>query len=321
MFHAPLQLRVAGSTSNLGPGFDCLGLCLSLFLDVEVSPDGGAATRVTRRGEPVDVAPADDLLVRAFARGRGLVGAAPCAARFDVRSEIPNGRGFGSSGAAVAAGLVLGVRSGGGDEREHWAALIAAGLELEGHPDNVVAALHGGGTLGVPCDDGTLAVLEVPVHPSLAWAVAWPAAPLPTPLARRALPASVPFADAVENPRRLALLLAGLARGDARLLREGARDRLHERYRLALIPGAAEALAAARAAGAFAATLSGAGSGVVACGPEGRQGALVEALVGALGVGAAGRPVEVVRAPPGPWPGGLGAQDAPPAGSSPVSPG
>lgn len=300
---APLSLRVAGSTSNLGPGFDCLGLCLSLPLTVEVDPTPGGPTVVVRSGEPVDVAPGEDLLVRAFTEGRALAGAPPLAARFAVRSEIPFGRGFGSSGAAVAAGLVLGVRSAGADPAALRDPLVAAGLALEGHPDNVVAALFGGCTLGVPLapdevagpSRAPLAVLELPVHPSIGWAVAWPAAPLPTPLARRALPDHVPFADAVENPRRLALLLRGLATGDPALLALGAVDRLHERYRLPLVPGAEAALAAARHAGAFAATISGAGSGLVALGPRHAREEVAAAMAAHLGPGAAGRAVEVER--------------------------
>jgi homoserine kinase len=126
---------------------------------------------------------------------------------------------------------------------------LRAGVELEGHPDNVVASLRGGATLAVPQEGAPPLVLDLDVHPTLGWAVAWPRAPLPTPLARRALPAEVPFADAVENPRRLALLLRGLATGDPELVAAGVQDRLHERYRLPLVPGAAEALAAAAGPG------------------------------------------------------------------------
>ncbi|MEZ6014170.1 MAG: homoserine kinase [Planctomycetota bacterium] len=294
MTDTPLSLRVAGSTSNLGPGFDCLGLCVSLFLDVSCELTHDAATRVERRGEPVEVSAEQDLLVLAFQRGRALAGAEPATARFLVDSEIPFGRGFGSSGAAVAAGLVLGVRSAGVDERVLGHRLLTAGLALEGHPDNVVASLRGGCTLGVPLASGGLEVLDIEVAPTIGWAVAWPATPLPTPVARRALPTHVSLEDAVENPRRLALLLEGLRRGAPHLLTEGVQDRLHERYRLPLIPGAAEALAAGRAAGAYAVTLSGAGSGLIALAPPHRVEAVVAALVSHLGPGATGRPVSCV---------------------------
>jgi len=292
---AALTLRAPASTSNLGPGFDCLGLCLDLPLEVRVTPTEGAATTVVRRGEPVEVAPGEDLLVRAFERGRALLGAPPLAARFEVHSSIPFGRGFGSSGAAVAAGLALGVRSTGAEPGAHRAALVAAGCALEGHPDNVVAALYGGCTLGVPLADGSVRVLTLAVDAGIGLALAWPAAPLPTPLARRALPASVPFADAVENPRRLALLLRGLSTGDPELLALGVEDRLHERYRLPLIPGAPEALAAARRAGAFAATISGAGSGLVALTVPERAAEVAAALAAPLGPGAIGRAAAVAH--------------------------
>ena len=122
---------------------------------------------------------------------------------------------------------------------------------------------------------------------TLGFALAWPATPLFTDEARAALPASVPFADAVENPRRLALLLEGLRSGDPELLALGVVDRLHERFRRALIHGSNEACEAAIGEGAFAACLSGAGSGLVAIGPldamEGVAAALASPLEGGVG--------------------------------------
>jgi homoserine kinase len=154
-------------------------------------------------------------------------------------------------------------------------------VALEGHPDNVTASLFGGCTLCHPAPAGPGSAprfFHVPLSPALRYAVAWPREPLATARARAALPESVPFADAVENPRRLALLVEGLRTGDPELLALGGEERLHERWRLPLIPGAKTALAAARDAGAYLATISGAGSGLFAIGPAADIAAVAEAL-------------------------------------------
>jgi len=165
----------------------------------------------------------------------------------------------------------------------------------------VTASLFGGCTLCHPAPDGRPARIANAIAPSIGFALAWPAEALSTARARAALPELVPFADAVENPRRLALLLEGLRTGDARLLAIGAEDRLHVKHRLPLIPGAEQTLAAARACGAWVATISGAGSGLVALGPHGRIAAIAEAMRAALiestGTGEA-RVVEPVLEPP-----------------------
>jgi len=265
-------LRIPASTSNLGPGFDLLGLALTLWLEVELERTReDAPPRIVERGGEAaawPAAPQEDLVLRALAavlrhRGREL----PRGLCLRYRSEIPVQRGLGSSGAAVTAGLLLGAAL--LDEPPAPDELLSLGIALEGHPDNVAASLHGGLTLCHPAPDadGPL-VVSAAVHPSVAVAVAWPEAPQSTAAARRALPAAVPFEDAVENPRRLALLLEGLRTADPRLLAAGSQDRLHERHRLRTIAGGREALAAARRAGAWSAHVSGSGSALVALGSE-----------------------------------------------------
>lgn len=301
-----LFLEVPGSTSNLGPGFDFLGLCIGLWLRIRArhaQDRAPGAHRVAWSGNPGldatwDVS--DDLLLRAIRAAEKASGGPIPALDLEATSDIPVGRGFGSSGAAVAAGLltVEAFRLEDGHEPTPEDALLQAALRLEGHPDNATASLLGGCTLGVPHDAG-LTVLRQPVHGSLGLAVAWPDDPLYTPAARGALPASVAHADAVENPRRLALLLEGLRTGDPTLLRLGVEDRLHERFRRALIPGSDRACRDAVEAGAFAACLSGAGSGLVAIGPAGAMGPIAEALAAPL-AGGEGRPVDAIRVAPVP---------------------
>ncbi|HUR27364.1 MAG TPA: homoserine kinase, partial [Planctomycetota bacterium] len=185
------------------------------------------------------------------------------AKRFVLRaaSEIPVGRGLGSSGAATVAGVLLADSL--AQEASPRAALLAECIAHEGHPDNATPALYGGFTLSFLAHARAV-VIESEVHESLGFAIAWPDVALETERARSLLPKSVPFADAVENPRRLAALLAGLRSGDRALLEVGGEDRLHEVHRLPLIRGGREALAHAREAGAWAAMISGSGSGMFA---------------------------------------------------------
>lgn len=266
---APLGVRVPASTSNLGPGFDQLGLALELFLEVELrEPIEGPRHEFGQLEGCASQWPAGpNLLFEAFDLGRSARSRAQ-RFRFDVRSEIPICRGLGSSGAAVAAGLLLAraIEAPAADdlgpaERRRLAAL---GLDLEGHPDNLTASLLGGCTLGVPLPGGELQVVEHPLHAGLVFSLAWPSTTLSTERARAALPSSFTLEDLVWNTRRLSLLLAGLSTGDPTLLRLGAEDRLHTAYRLPLIPGAERALAAAREAGAWMSAISGSGSGLIA---------------------------------------------------------
>ncbi len=283
-----LRVRVPGSTSNLGPGFDCLGLALSLFLDVECRPTQGSEHNLgpctgEAAGWPMGK---ENLLVQAFERSLGLFNVeTPCGFELRAHSEIPVGRGIGSSGAALAAGICLARAVATQDlHSEPDQSMLELALQMDGHPDNGTASLLGGCTLAVPCSD-RMRVLRPPIHSELGFALAWPSQALPTAEARQALPERVPHTDAAENPRRLALLLEGLRTGHGDWIREGFQERLHIQYRLPLIPGSAQALALAVEAGAYSATLSGAGSGLVAVGPIEAMEPIAEAMAIGLSAG------------------------------------
>lgn len=297
MSGAPLVVRVPGSTSNLGPGFDLLGAALSLELEVRLLRAAPMHRFERLAGEAESWPLEENLLFAAFDLARGTEAGGFI---FEVRSEIPLARGLGSSGAAIAAGLLLGSALAEADISR--VELLRLGLPLEGHPDNLAPSLLGGCRLTVPREDGPPHVLLQEVHPSIGWAVAWPETQVPTSVARAALPREVPFSAAAENPRRLALLLAGLRTGDPELLRDGIVDHLHADNRMALVPGSRRVLAAALAAGAHAVTVSGSGSAQVALTPLDRAEEVAEAMAAtwrAVSGAGFGRAVELVHGAPG----------------------
>lgn len=250
-----LAISVPATTANLGPGFDCLGLALSLRNRVEVSSSG--RWEIIVEGEGAGLLPDDEsnLVVQAMKHLARAVDIRLPPMRLVQHNEIPVGSGLGSSAAAVLAGLLAADAL--LESRLSRPRLLALATELEGHADNVAAALYGGLVL-VAGDDA----VQLPCAP-LDAVVVLPAVTLSTRAARAALPPAVPFADAVFNVRQMGLLLHALAQGDHALLARATADRLHQPYRVLLIPGLNSALAAAQAEGA-AACLSGAGPSLIA---------------------------------------------------------
>jgi homoserine kinase len=237
-------VRAPASSANLGPGFDVLAAALSLHVEVEVEETGRFAVHT-------DLAIARDrrnLCVRAF----DLI--APASRHeFAIRSDIPLSGGLGTSAAAIVAGLVAAATLS-GEEHE----LLALATRIEGHPDNVAAALHGGIVL---CDGPTATRLDPPA--GLEAVLVVPRQAVRTAKARAALPREVPMADAVFNVAHAAMLVLGLERGDLDLVARGLGDRLHQPHRAGLFPRSAALLARARELGALGATVSGAGPTVL----------------------------------------------------------
>lgn len=278
-----IRIRVPASTSNLGPGFDVLGLAVDRGVEVVFhpgSPPGpgpDTGLRIHRRGslEGLDLPPNRDLVVAAARErlGRDLRGV------LEMTSDIPVGRGLGSSAAARTAGAILGALLS-GDEPDREAVALAVS-RAEGHPDNAVPAVMGG-LVAARLHPGGLEWIRLPLSPRLALVYAAPEVPLDTEAARDALPATVAHADAVANAARLPLLLDALARGDGEAVGRNLEDRLHVPYRIPLIPGAADCRAAGLHAGAFGVTLSGAGSGLLAVAPPEQAAEVQEAMRQAL---------------------------------------
>ncbi len=252
-------VRVPASSANLGPGFDVLACALGLHVEVEAVETG-------RFGVVTGLAIARDrrnLAVRAFELLAPVEGI-----EFRIRSDVPLSGGLGTSAAAIVAGLVAADSL-----YELDADLLALATQMEGHPDNVAAALLGGFVL---CADGRAERFDVPA--GLEAVLVVPHEPVRTAAARAALPAEVPMADAVFNVAHTGLLVLGLVRGDWDLVARGLDDRLHQPRRAPLYPRSMELVADARSLGALGATISGAGPTVVLWCAYDATGAVVAAL-------------------------------------------
>ena len=261
------MVRVPASSANLGPGYDVLAAALSLHLELEVTETGEFG--VDAGGTPV---PEDrtNLCVRAFESLHPADGL-----RFEIRSQIPVASGLGASAAAIVAGLMaaehlyeLAL------EREE---LLARAVELEGHPDNVAAAIHGGFVI---CSrhDGTLSAARFDPPEGVEAVIVVPSEAVTTAEARRAMPDEIPLADAIANVSAASLLVLGVQRSDLTLIERGLTDRMHQPRRAHLYPRSVELVEQARELGAIGATISGAGPSVLVWTFWQSTGKVVEAL-------------------------------------------
>lgn len=269
-----LRILAPASTANLGPAFDCLGLALDLWNETEVAI--GDETRIEIEGEGAEALPRDEshLVIRAArALYAHLDEAPPAGWQLRARNRVPLNSGLGSSAAATATGLLAANRLSGA--RLALDELLTIGAAIEGHADNLAAALHGGLVL-VNRAGEKVAAQSIEIPP-LSCVVVLPEVQISTREARAALPQEVPLADAVANIGHSLALLEALRGSDISALAAAMQDRLHQPYRLPLIPGAQEALEAAQAAGG-AAALSGAGPSLIAFVDAGREKAVSEAL-------------------------------------------
>lgn len=257
---------VPASSANLGSGYDCFAAALSLKLRAELFHGDEPGIVLEAHGEGAGaIGGADDnLVIRAFREGlqaaRGPTGGNG-AWRIDVRSMIPSSRGLGSSAAAITAGLLLGIQA--GRHTPDADEVLALASRLEGHPDNVAAALYGGITLAVA--DGERAVLRRFRVPE-AWipVIFVPQLESRTAEMRGVLPLAVPHHEATAAAARAALLATAVITSDASLLRIAMDDRLHQPFRLPRLPGTQELIDLAYAHGAAGACLSGAGPSILA---------------------------------------------------------
>lgn len=246
-------VRVPASSANLGPGYDAMAAAVSLHLELEVEETGEYSFDPGGLDVPTD---RGNLIVRAFESLKPADGIA-----FRLNSEIPLARGLGSSAAAIVAGLVA---------ADHLFELALSKEELlvranaiEGHPDNVAAAIYGGFVICGPGPDGQPLASRFDPPGGLEGVVVIPPEEVSTKLAREAIPAEVPLADAVANVSAAALLVLGLQSADLDLVSRGVADRIHQPRRRQLYPRSMEIVDAAAELGALGATISGAGPTVL----------------------------------------------------------
>lgn len=261
------EVRVPASTSNLGPGFDCFGLALRLYLTVSATavPNSFEPCRVTTTGAKENEAlprNAVNLIYRAmsFVARRESVLLPPV--ELTAHNEIPLASGLGSSAAAIVAGIKLSSLL--TEKPISNESILNYATEFEGHPDNVAASLFGGFVAGCIRSDGTVLSTRFEWPAQIRVVVVSPNAQLPTHVARAALPRTVTRIDAVHNLQRTALFTAALAQQRYDLFWEAMRDRLHQPHRESLVPGLAEALTLPHMRGLLGIALSGAGPSIVA---------------------------------------------------------
>jgi homoserine kinase len=246
-------VRVPASSANLGPGYDVLAAAVSLFLELEVEESG----EFSFDAGGLDVSNGrDNLIVRSFESLHPADGIA-----FRLRSEIPLARGLGSSAAAIVAGLFA------ADHLFELALskeeMLVRATEIEGHPDNVAAAIFGGFVICGEGEDGTPVAARFDPPSGLEGIAVIPAEEVSTERAREAIPAELPLADAVANVSAASNLVLGLQSADLDLVTAGLSDRIHQERRRELYPRSMDLVDSAKALGALGATISGAGPTVL----------------------------------------------------------
>ncbi|HVT72296.1 MAG TPA: homoserine kinase [Lacunisphaera sp.] len=257
--HHSVTVRVPGSTSNCGAGFDTLGLALSLYNEITLTRGDWRGARAATQGEAAGLDMADEAARLFFVRS----GAEEFGFELAIAGDVPMSRGLGSS-VTLRAGVVAGLNelAGAGLGQDDFCSLVT---QLEGHPDNATPAVIGGFCVARsdPQTGELLGVLRKPIGRELTFVVAAPDQELETRKARGILPKELPYFDAIKSVNSAAYVVAAIISGEYDRLHDAVRDFLHEPYRLPLIPGAKAAIEAGVAAGALTGWLSGSGSSVL----------------------------------------------------------
>lgn len=241
-----VSVKVPATTANLGPGFDCLGLALPLYntitIEETVLPGTGVEINVIVNENVTDEfslehVPMDEnsIIYKAVELLYNSIGQTPSELRITIHSEIPIARGLGSSASVIVGGLIAANELLGRPADE--AALLSIATEVEGHPDNVTPAIVGGLTLASSEEDGSI------VYRKLNWPQEWmltlcvPEYELPTEISRSVLPKEVPLEDAIFNAQRMGMFVEAVNTHDAELMKLALKDKLHQPYRMKLVPG------------------------------------------------------------------------------------
>jgi homoserine kinase len=288
-------IQVPASTTNLGSGFDALGLALKLYLRVEIEECTGASPDIILEGQGASELPAhsENLVFRVMRRVFDGEGKALPKVRMRVSNQIPVARGLGSSAAAIVAGIgcyeALAGKEMDSDLFFHYA------FEFENHPDNLTAARYGGFTVSCTDENGKTNFFRSPLSPRIKILLVVPDFQLQTQKARSVIPQQVGLQDAVYNIQRSALTVAALLSNDFHFLRQSLKDRIHQPYRAPLIPGFEEILAlqGSKIEGLLGICLSGAGPSILVF-AESNVGQIYERIDAVFGrQGIASRPFDL----------------------------
>lgn len=241
-----VTVKVPATTANIGPGFDCMGMALPIYntitIEETVLPGTGVQINVMAENDSADEfslehIPMDEnsIIYKAVELLYNSIGQTPSELKITIHSQIPIARGLGSSASVIVGGLIAANELLGKPADE--AALLSIATEVEGHPDNVTPAIVGGLTLTSSEDDGSI------VYRKLDWPEEWtltlciPEYELATDISRSVLPKEVPMQDAVYNAQRMGMFVHAIHTKDAKLMKLALKDRLHQPYRMKLVPG------------------------------------------------------------------------------------
>lgn len=241
-----VSVKVPATTANLGPGFDCMGMALPIYntvtIEETVLPGTGVEINVIAENQSTDEfslehIPMDEnsIIYKAVELLYNSIGQTPSELKITIHSQIPIARGLGSSASVIVGGLIAANELLGRPADE--AALLSIATEVEGHPDNVTPAIVGGLTITSSEDDGSI------VYRKLEWPEEWnitvcvPEYELATDISRSVLPKEVPMQDAVYNAQRMGMFVHAIHTKDSALMKLALKDRLHQPYRMKLVPG------------------------------------------------------------------------------------
>ncbi len=253
-----IRVRVPATSANIGPGFDCLGIALSLYNNFEVEE---IEEGLEIDGCAVEFRNENNLVVKAMKRCYEKIGYKSKGIRLKMQCELPIARGLGSSAACILGGVAAANEIAGSvlDRDE----LLETAVEIEGHPDNLAPAFYGGMTVSIKSDEKVYAE-KLRLSDELRFCAMIPDFTLSTEVSRGVLPQKVPYKDAVFNLGRIGLLITAFGNGDADMMRIGCEDRLHERYRSGLIRDYNDIKLMCRKLNAWGVFLSGAGPTIMA---------------------------------------------------------
>jgi len=270
-----IRVKVPATSANLGPGFDTLGLALSLYLQVDIEWSDQNIVEFTGEGaRDVNSIPEHNLIWQAADRVFKAAGQQP-SVKLSVHNEIPLGRGLGSSAAAIVAGLTAANELLG--KPLHQEELLALAVDMEGHPDNVVPAFMGGLTVAM-VDGKQVYWQKITLPEEISVVVVVPEFKLPTKKSRSVLPQQIDLKVTVSNLQRACFLLACLQNRDFIHLDKAMDDQIYQPLRKQFIPGFDEVMNAAKSHGALGSALSGAGPSILAFCPANEQNRVAQAM-------------------------------------------